>query len=498
MNIQLIDFYSKYIKYKHKYTNLKNQIGGIITEEGNKIDDEFIRSNKLLLNHAIQIFGIDFIAEKINLFNQHYVINEPIISIGSGHGLLEAYIYKNYNINFYAIEPVVNPQENQYIPTRLFFWTPESHDNSAAKVYKKLQPQQKKGRSLLLNWCYPDLDYDYDYIQRFNPYSIFSISGESLSTESVENRNYLYEIINYLLIKNIKYDRLKIIIDNYFTDNSNFQTELDNRENYDLYESSETIHQILDNIKQSFIDELESSEEINEQIKKSYDILFYFNKYLLYWIYENQKLFESYHRDKSINLNFNLDKPAKEFVDREYNSRAGGKEFNKFLQKIKTGEILDYKIITSYRINFNFILRGAIANDNYISFIINLIINTQMTKGKEFIIDPSVNIERNIETTIENIMYRYLIALNRDLLLKINNISKKFNLDKKFKDLTLFPKLHQKIFELENVCDNIFLYFYDYSDTENKYILKTDDVGYSNIIIKLEENLYHSLLNLQI
>ena len=68
----------------------------------------------------------------------------------------------------------------------------------------------------------------------------------------------------------------------------------------------------------------------------------------------------------------------------------------------------------------------------------------------------------------------------------------------KFKDLTLFPKLQQKIFELENVCDNIFLYFYDYSDTENKYILKTDDVGYSNIIIKLEENLYHSLLNLQI
>ena len=107
MNIQIINFYSKYLKYKHKYTNLKNQLGGIITGEGNKIDDEFIRSNKLLLNHAIQIFGIDFIAEKINLFNQHYVINEPIISIGSGHGLLEAYIYKNYNINFSGNQKVM-------------------------------------------------------------------------------------------------------------------------------------------------------------------------------------------------------------------------------------------------------------------------------------------------------------------------------------------------------------------------------------------------------
>ena len=107
------------------------------------------------------------------------------------------------------------------------------------------------------------------------------------------------------------------------------------------------------------------------------------------------------------------------------------------------------------------------------------------------------NESKGISDSCEKITNQIWSDLESDII-NSNNISKKFNLDIKFKDLTLFPKLHQKIFELENVCDNIFLYFYDYSDTENKYILKTDDVGYSNIIIKLEENLYHSLLNLQI
>ena len=101
-------YYYKYLKYKNKYLK-KIQKGGVITEQGQLVDFEFIKQNQKLLNHALQIFGIDRVAEMIKNFNDRYVVNKPIVSIGTGHGLLEAYTFKLYGVPFLAIEPTSNP-----------------------------------------------------------------------------------------------------------------------------------------------------------------------------------------------------------------------------------------------------------------------------------------------------------------------------------------------------------------------------------------------------
>ena len=80
-----------------------------LQKKGVNVDIEYVKQNRKLLNHALQIFGIDYVADQINLFNSRYVINQPIISIGTGIGLLEAYVFNTRNISFYGIELTTNP-----------------------------------------------------------------------------------------------------------------------------------------------------------------------------------------------------------------------------------------------------------------------------------------------------------------------------------------------------------------------------------------------------
>ena len=147
------NFYYKYLKYKNKYLK-KIQKGGEITRQGFKINSEFIEHNKNLLNHALQIFGIHKVAEMINIFNDKYVVNKPIISIGTGHGLLEAYTYNFYRVEFLAIEPISNPAENTYLATEHFFWNPESNARNVREFLSSIKDERDtKNRSLL---CYPN------------------------------------------------------------------------------------------------------------------------------------------------------------------------------------------------------------------------------------------------------------------------------------------------------------------------------------------------------
>ena len=427
-------YYYKYLKYKNKYCNLKKQIGGEITDEGRLVNLEYIEENKYLVNHALQIFNVDNVADIIKEFNDRYVISGPIISIGSGQGLLEAYTHNKHGIDFFAVEPESDPSRNAFMRLHHFLWRPESNITNDRDLFETME-DKKLNRSLLLNWCYPGDEYgnyDYNYIARFLPHSILSISNGIESQEIKQKRKLFFNIIQYLFQKNIKYDKLKEFSKSWFTlpkmtqkqIEKNIESYLENPENVDNIKSNPSA--LLNEILKRY-NEMNAKEELDGYTIKlgiSYDILFYLNKLLLHYINKYNTLFT-----KLTKIDLNVDSnninlltiPSLPSID--YKSFAGGNSFNKFLDDVNKrkkrtlgGE--NYKNIKSIKKKINFNIDGIKADIADISFDINFIIKNDIES-----VEPILLVEPiDTHITIEYVLYHFLIKINNILLEKINNI----------------------------------------------------------------------------
>ena len=251
-----------------------------------------------------------------------------------------------------------------------FLWEPESNAKNVNEFFETIKDNEcdKTDRSLLLNWCYPNPEYenyDFKYIDRLRPFSIFSISAGVESQETKQKNIYFCNIIQYLFQKNIKYENLKEISKFYFKDKKlgenflkNGKFFLEKEDNFDNIEIDPSI--ILEQKYKKLFDMQKCSQLDNyiTNLQISYDILFYLNKYLLHFINKYNRIFTNL-RPIILNESKLLNRPPLESMI--FNSIAGGELFNKFLddvdkQKKKTFGGNNYNIIKSIKKKLIFML----------------------------------------------------------------------------------------------------------------------------------------------
>jgi len=382
-----------------------------------------------------------------------------------------------------------------------FLWRPESNITNDRDLFETMK-DDNSNKSLLLNWCYPGDEYgnyDYNYIARFLPHSILSISNGIESQEIKQKRKLFFNIIQYLFQKNIKYDKLKEFSKLWFTLRKMTQKQiekyiesyLENPENLDNIKLDPSA---LLNEKLERYNEMLAGEELNNYMIKleiSYDILFYLNKLLLHYINKYNTLFT-----KLTKIDLNVDSnninlliiPSLPSID--YKSFAGGNSFNKFLDDVnkskkKTLGGEHYKNIKSIKKKNNFIIDGIKADIADISFDINFIIKKDIKSEERILLEEPID----TPITIEYVLYHFLIKINNILLEKINNILIIIQIN--HKEQTKFGTHFSKYPELLGV-------FYKDAERDGKqiHVRKEDNPDVTFIFNRHEDN-YVSVLGLE-
>jgi hypothetical protein len=134
------------------------------------INDNFDKLFKI----GIKSFGYENVVNIISSFYDKYKL--PIVSIGSGTGVIEYLAKKkNNDINWICIEndPTMNfpPGSTQYIKEPLM----NIVYNSCDKLIEST-PSIVNNCILLLNWCLPnDSTYDFEAIIKLKPLAVLSI-----------------------------------------------------------------------------------------------------------------------------------------------------------------------------------------------------------------------------------------------------------------------------------------------------------------------------------
>ena len=389
-----------------------------------------------------------------------------------------------------AVEPIADPKENTFMDLDHFLWEPESNAKNVNEFFETIKDNEcdKTDRSLLLNWCYPNPEYenyDFKYIDRLRPFSIFSISAGVESQETKQKNIYFCNIIQYLFQKNIKYENLKEISKFYFKDKKlgenflkNGKFFLEKEDNFDNIEIDPSI--ILEQKYKKLFDMQKCSQLDNyiTNLQISYDILFYLNKYLLHFINKYNRIFTNL-RPIILNESKLLNRPPPESMI--FNSIAGGELFNKFLddvdkQKKKTFGGNNYNIIKSIKKKINIYVDCNLIDIIDINFVINFIV-----KKNDFPIKPKSiqEIENNKNTIIEFVLYSILIKINYILLEKVNDIYS-IIYDNIFK-----PAIIKKFNENFGKYNEILKNFYDFKMFEDSPAIyeHIDETGYINSFI---------------
>ena len=127
-----------------------------------------------LFNIGIKSFGYENVVDIINSFYKKY--NLPIVSMGSGTGVIEYLAKKkNNDIDWICVDndPTMNfpPDANQYINQPLMNIAYNSCDQLIEAT-----PSIVNNCILFLNWCEPnESTYDYEAIIKLKPIAVLSI-----------------------------------------------------------------------------------------------------------------------------------------------------------------------------------------------------------------------------------------------------------------------------------------------------------------------------------
>jgi len=127
-----------------------------------------------LFNIGIKSFGYENVVNIISSFYNTY--NLPIVSMGSGTGVIEYLAKKkNNDINWICVDndPTMNfpPDANQYINQPLM-----NIDYNSCDQLIEATPSIVNNCILFLNWCEPnESTYDYEAIIKLKPIAVLSI-----------------------------------------------------------------------------------------------------------------------------------------------------------------------------------------------------------------------------------------------------------------------------------------------------------------------------------
>lgn len=146
-----------------------------------------------VVNRGIRAFGIKEVAVHLRVFLNMYKSSIPVVSVGSGFGMIE-----------WVTDPgrrwvCVDPHPCSW-PQGYSSWIrmqPFIHP-SAPTVHEllKVHPDMEQNCILFLNWCEVDTPFDLESIKLLKPLAIFTIvdkSGkQSGSTEFIHWMNYVH------------------------------------------------------------------------------------------------------------------------------------------------------------------------------------------------------------------------------------------------------------------------------------------------------------------
>lgn len=130
------------------------------------------------MNRAIHSFGTEVVVEHIYQFYNSYKL--PIVSVGSGTGQIE-YLSKQKHPEIEWI--CVDPNPTNFLPNKEIILKPD-YDYVEDLVQQK--PEIVSSCILFLNWCYPQMDYDYESIQQLSPLGILSVYAYTYNKEDTE------------------------------------------------------------------------------------------------------------------------------------------------------------------------------------------------------------------------------------------------------------------------------------------------------------------------
>jgi hypothetical protein len=173
-----------------------------------------------LFNTGIKSFGYENVVDIISSFYNTY--NLPIVSMGSGTGVIEYLAKKkNNDINWICVDndPTMNfpPDANQYINQPLM-----NIDYNSCDQLIEATPSIVNNCILFLNWCEPnESTYDYEAIIKLKPIAVLSIyeifEGQNGAAGGEMFYNWTYDNTDYRLK-----EEYKLFADDYDNDNYEF------------------------------------------------------------------------------------------------------------------------------------------------------------------------------------------------------------------------------------------------------------------------------------
>jgi len=128
------------------------------------------------MNRAIKSFGEDVVIEHIHEFYQAYKL--PIVSVGSGTGKIESMAKQKYP----EIEWIcVDPMPGTFLSDQTIYIRP---DYDYVDTLIEDNPEIIGSCVVFLNWCYPNLDYDYEAIEKLSLLGILTIYAYEFEQDS--------------------------------------------------------------------------------------------------------------------------------------------------------------------------------------------------------------------------------------------------------------------------------------------------------------------------
>jgi hypothetical protein len=171
------------MKDDQEWHRLETQYGPGLRNE-DKSNDKF----KEIYSTGVEAFGKDFVVGSwFSIINQNYPSDKYLwISVGSGNGLLEATLVKQYRNFIMCIDPKPHHYSSGKDGIMPRYHTVKEYLTSLAK---KRQGQPKKPHVLILNWAARGLDYDMESIELLKPHAIIVISESESFISDRPNTN---------------------------------------------------------------------------------------------------------------------------------------------------------------------------------------------------------------------------------------------------------------------------------------------------------------------
>ena len=140
------------------------------------------------MNKGITCFGIEQVMLNMEAFVSSYK-DIPLVSVGSGNGLLENEINSKCNVNIICVDP--DPSSYSKPPIVI-----QPHYNYVKDLINA-KPIIVNNCLLLLNWCNPNMsEYDYEAIKLLKPVAFIAIYEEHYHSYGAAGGIKFYEYIH--------------------------------------------------------------------------------------------------------------------------------------------------------------------------------------------------------------------------------------------------------------------------------------------------------------